>query len=167
MGRAPVRAEIHTDDIKIEQKSEIIDGADRAPEIVRAEQVDADKEQLAKLAFNEEPVTIRIEPSTEKNAATHIYCAVNGIGCEVLINGQWIQMLYVPVGQMLTIKRKYIEVLARAKSDQITTRHDDVGAEFIDNRVVRVTSAVCAFSVIEDKNPKGAAWLTELRRRNF
>lgn len=167
MGRAPVRAEIHTDDIKIDQKAPLpSDLSDRAPEIIRAESLPSDG-YAEDLAFSNEPVTIRIEPSAEKNAATHIYCAVNGIGCEVFLNGQWVQMLYIPVGQTLTIKRKYLEVLARAKSDQVTTKHDDVGAEFIDNRVVRVTSAVCAFSVLEDKNPKGAAWLTELRRRNY
>lgn len=166
MGRAPVRAEIHTDNMPIEQKSSLAgDGAEREPEIVRAEQP-LKSEYADALAFNEEPVTIRIEPSTEKNAAKHHYLAVNGKGCEVLINGQWFEMLYIPVGQVLTIKRKYLEVLARAKSDQVTTKHDDIGAEYIDNRVDRVTSAVCAFSVLKDTD-RGAAWLSEIRRRNF
>jgi hypothetical protein len=163
----PGRKEIHTSDVKIEQKAPLIgDLPERAPEIVRAEQV-IDKNYADELAFNEEPVTIRIAPSTEKNAARHIYCAVNGIGCEVWTNGQWVQMPYIPVAQNLTVKRKYIEVLIRAKKDEITTDHQDVGSEYIDNRVNRMTSAVAALSIVEDKNPRGGAWATELMRRNF
>lgn len=163
------RREIHTGDIKIEQKSAIIGaGADREPEIVVADKPLND-DYAQELAFNEELVTIRIEPSSEKNAAKHIYVAVQGKGCEVwdARNNGWLEMTYIPVGQPLTIKRKYLEVLARAKSDSVTTKHDDAGSEYIDNRVERVTSAVCALSVLEDMNPRGAAWLTELRRRNY
>lgn len=164
---APGRREIHTSDVKIDQKAPLLnDGSDRAPEIVVADKM-PNTEYADELAFNEEPVTIRIAPSTEKNAARHIYCAVNGTGCEVMVNGQWKQMPYVPVAQVLTVKRKYVEVLIRAKKDEITTEHQDVGSEYIDNRVNRSTSAVAALSIIEDKNPRGGAWATELMRRNF
>lgn len=161
------RREIHTTDTAIEQKAPLVgDLKDRAPEIVVADKP-LHQDYLDALAFNEEPVTIRIAPSTEKNAARHIYCAVNGIGCEVWIRGQWVQMPYIPVAQELTVKRKYIEVLIRAKRDEISTSHQDVGAEFIDNRVNHQTSAVAAISILEDRNPRGAAWATEMMRRNF
>src|ERR1044072_8806889 len=115
------RREIHTADVKIDQKAPII-GEVRTPEIVKAEQLPSNG-YAEELAFNEEPVTIRIAPSTEKNAARHIYCAVNGIGCEVWTKGQWVHMQYIPVGQVLTVKRKYIEVLIPAKRDEISPSH--------------------------------------------
>lgn len=164
------RQEIQTADIPIEQKPDISAEqlADRAPEIVQAQQL-PQKDYLDELAFNEEPVTIRIEPSTEKNAATSHYCAVNGKGVEALDrNGQWKEITYLPVGIELTIKRKYVAVLASAKFDTIDT---SVGEQrddgFIANDVKRRTSGVVVFSVLQDKNPLGAAWLTEYRRRNF
>jgi len=163
------RRAVHTADIPIDQKSPLAgDGADREPEIVRAEQL-PDAAYAKDLAFNEEPVTILINPSSEKNAARHIPVWVNGKGCEVWnnqVNG-WVEMAYIPVGQPLTIKRKYLEVLIRAKKDEITTKHADVGAEYIDNQVQRTTSAVANISILEDKNPRGVVWFTELTRRNF
>src|SRR4051812_48246014 len=115
MGRQAVNATVHTDDIKIDQKSPLVEGADRAPEIVVADKP-ITNDYADALAFFEEPVTIIINPSTEKNAARHVPVWVNGKGCEVWnnqING-WFEMAYIPVGQPLTIKRKYLEVLVRA-----------------------------------------------------
>jgi hypothetical protein len=40
-------------------------------------------------------------------------------------------------------------------------------SESPDNRVKRFTSPVSSFSIIDDRNPKGAAWVQELRRRNI
>lgn len=164
------RREVHTEDMKIEQKGAILGSlADRSPEIVLADP-ETMKSVAADLAFNEEPVTIRLEPSSEKNAAKMHYVAVNGKGAEVFMNGGWVEMAYLPVNRILITKRKYVAVLATAKFDTVTTQHADSGqgeSEFIDNRVDRQTSAVASFSVIEDKNPKGAVWLQELRRRNF
>lgn len=166
MGRKAINAEVHTDDIKIDQKAPLInDGRDREPEIVIADKP-ITNDYADALAFFEEPVTIRLEPASEKNAARHIPVWVNGKGCEVLINGSWFEMPYLPVSQTLTIKRKYLEVLARAKSDQVTTKHDDVGAEYIDNRVDRITTAAATFSVLKDSD-RGHAWLQEIRRRNY
>lgn len=162
------RQALHTSDIKIEQKDDISDRReDRAPEIVRAEQL-PQKDYLDELAFNEEPVTIRLEPSAEKNAAAAVPFWVNGKGCEIFENGQWREIIYVPVGRVFTTKRKYVAVMAAAKYDTISTVHGEAGSsDVIENRINRFTSAVAAFSVIEDKNPRGAAWLSELRRRNF
>lgn len=65
------RKEIHTDDMPIEQKTTIIGEEldDRSDEIVIAHQM-PEKKAIDELAFNEEPVRIRLEPSAEKNAPT-------------------------------------------------------------------------------------------------
>lgn len=168
-----MRTELHTDDIKIEQKPDFVgNGSDnsdligRAPEIIAAQQLPK-KEYLDELAFNEEPVTIRIEPSAEKNAALWHPIWVNGKGCEVWIGGQWREFTYLPVGEVVTVKRKYVEVLLRSKTDTVQTHVKEVEGENPQNVIKRFTSAVVSFSIIQDKNPLGAAWVEELRRRNF
>jgi hypothetical protein len=169
MGRQAVK-HVHTDDIKIDQLPDTsADLKNREPEIIQCDPAVIDKDYMAELAFNEERVTIRIEPSSEKNAPTAIFCAVNGKGCEIwdYRRGQWVEKQYIPIGIEVTVKRKYVAVLASAKSTNVTTKHDDIGAEIIQNRETRITSGLCTFSVTEDKSPKGHAWLTALRQRNF
>jgi hypothetical protein len=167
--RMPRRA-LHTDDIQIEQKSAISDNpAAYVGDIVKAEKMPS-KEHLAELAFNEEPVTIRLEPTAEKNAATTFPVWVNGRGCEIFQNGRWLEIAYIPIGQVVIIKRKYLAVIIGAKIDTIQTTKtetEDVRPDRENNKILRFTSAVHSLSIIEDRNPKGVEWLTELRRRNF
>lgn len=164
MGRGPI--EIHSDATVIEQKPAISDNPDDYEgDIVLAQQI-IDKNYAEELAFNEEPVTIRIEPSSERNASQHFPVWVNGQPAQVFQRGRWEEVGYLPVSRVLTVKRKVVEVLIRAKVDRIVTETAD--REEIPNRPIqRFTSAVHSFSVLEDRNPRGAAWMTELRRRNF
>lgn len=169
------RTAIHSDDIPIEQRPNIniddqLENGREAQVIPAGEQVLKDTGWLDNMKFNEEWVTIRLEPSTERNPAQHMYVAVNGIGCECLLdNGRVVQMPYLPVGETWTVRRKYLAVIVTAKIDTILT---DVGspmdgAEYVRNAEKRRTSAVHSFSVLEDKNPHGAAWLAALRRKNM
>ncbi|MGC8536711.1 MAG: hypothetical protein ACP5QR_14460 [Rhizomicrobium sp.] len=165
------RTALNSDDIKIEQKSNVMLDLDadteNSPEIVRADPKTM-KDLAADLEFMEEPITIVLNPSSEKNAPTMHPFWVNGKGAEVLMNGKWIPMTYLPVGRPLITKRKYVGVMASAKFDSIETHHDEPGTkEVLNNWASRRTSAVTGFSVLEDKNPKGGAWLSELLRRNF
>jgi hypothetical protein len=162
------RREVYSEDLKVEQKAPII-GDDNTDEqrrtIIKADPASLSKEYLEELAFNEEPVTIRLDPSTDQNAAKMVFVSVNGKGCEVFMNNRWIEWKWIPIGQVLIIKRKYLEVLIGAKQDKITTDYGSPGDENPINRVNRFTSSYQSFQVIEDKNPRGMAWLTELRRR--
>lgn len=76
------------------------------------------------LKFNEDPVTVVLTPSQDKNSPKQIYCAVNGKGAEVWDERtkRWLEFKYVPVGRVLTVKRKYLEVLARSRADSFSTR---------------------------------------------
>lgn len=119
------------------------------------------KDYIAQLSFNEEPITIRIERSAEKFAPNTVPCWVNGIGAEVFMNGKWIQLGYLPVGIMITTKRKYVEVLSRSRHQSVETeveRNDD-GEK---NEIGRSDSQRAPFSVIKDANPAGYDWLTRL-----
>lgn len=164
------RREIHSEDIKIEQKSSLIgnDVTSHDGEIVIAQNVDPkDTEYQAKLDFNEEPVTIRIEPSSAPHAPNAYPIWVNGKGAEVLVNGKWMEFIYLPVNQELVIKRKYLAVMVTTKTDTVHTRVQEPDGQDPTNRIDRLTSAVHTFSIIHDPNPRGPEWLRELRRRNF
>lgn len=156
-----------TDDIKQMQPSDIILPASGA--IPRGEQIEAlDKpltdDYAAALAFNEEPVTIMIEPGQEENAPRVIDIWVNGKGAEVLDpkTNRWNEINCLPVGGVITTKRKYVEVLARAKLDKVSTKHDDATVANPENRIVRNTSRRAVFQVMHDPSPKGREWLTRL-----
>lgn len=171
MPRTAVNAQLDTRDIKVTQKPDIIldddfDPNDREPEIVEAGEDVLKKDYADALAFAEEPMTIRIEPSTDKNAATvhPVWC--NGKGAEVLIRGRWREVTWLPVNTDLIVKRKYVAILCSAKIDQVLTTVVERPGDDPENRVQRITTPVLTFSVIEDKNPRGHAWLTGLRQRN-
>lgn len=158
------RAELATGAIGVQQKP-VISGRDELEsETIVAPNGPMHKDYMAELAFAEEPVTIRVEPSGEKNAAPMVDCWVNGRGCEVLVNGRWLSTGFFPVGVVLTTKRKYVEVLARSKVTNIKTKHDDATVANPQNLIERQTYQRAPFSVIEDKNPKGAEWLANLVR---
>lgn len=121
--------------------------------------------QADNLLFNEEPVTIRLEQGSERNAPRWVYVAVNGKGAEVLVGNQWVEFKYLPVNQVITTRRKYVEVLARAKRDTILTNVIERENDDPQNMLERNTSSAALFSVIHDANPKGAPWLTAILRQ--
>ena len=167
------RRELNTQDAKIEQKGAIADEIlDRAG-IVRADEdlMDAIANDLS---FMEQPVKIIIARSNEKNAPSAYFCAVNGHNPEVLVNGKWRTqpVPYLPVGEELTLKRKYVEVLLAAKIDDVDTYHQapaeaDPRTGYIRQNISRKTSAFATFSILEDRDPRAQAWFSELTRRNF
>jgi hypothetical protein len=174
MPRQALKRETHSDDTKIEQPRQIQNQAEREEgEIILVDQSALKKEHAERLAFMEEPVTIRIEPGSEENAPQYVMLCVNGRGCEYLINGKWKTAVHgwISIGEVITIKRKYLEVLARSKIDRIETIVPEMGASEADLReggkIRRFTRQNNAFSVLEDKNPRGAAWLTSVIRRNL
>lgn len=179
------RGELHSDKIKIDQKPKFIlkakgerlrsrddDSVEIQPEnrpgdIVRADPSISNKDYAAELAFTQEPVTIRLEPSTEKNAANVFPVWVNGRPADIWNGENWQPVGWLPVGQEIIVKRCVLEVIVRAKIDTIETDVVEHPGQDPENRVKRFTSPVHSFSVIEDKNPRGAAWLREVRRRNY
>ena len=170
MGRQALKKEVHTADTQIEQKDDLVSDAahkDRGGETIEAFPVSPSKEYAGHLAFAEEPVTIRLEQSSEKNTATvhPVWC--NGKGAEVLINGKWREVTYLPTNVELTTKRKYVAILAGAKIDSVKTEIQNEDSEHPNNVTRRITTALVTFSVIEDKNPLGRAWIQELVRRNM
>lgn len=110
-----------------------------------------EKSYADQLAFLEEPVEVMVaEPQDEKESNL----------VQLFVQGR--SQMIIP-GQPIVIKRKYLEVLARAKQIRykpVVKINDLTGAPvnmMIPRLVLRYN-----FSVIQDKNPKGAEWLRRI-----
>ncbi len=132
-----IKLDLNTDLTQVRQNEDII-----------IETGAINKDYLAELAFMEEPVTIRLERTAEKNAPAFIDVSVNG-------RTEWLEK-----GKPVTIARKYIDVLARCKSDFIETVAPNAESGEIVNRLMRNTTAKHPFTVISDPSPRGYDWLT-------
>jgi hypothetical protein len=169
---APVRRarrEQLSNDFPIDQKGAIDMDAEQIErggviEHATAEDI-AENGRIAELAFQEEPVTIFIHPSSEKNPPLVVQLWVGGKGAEFFANGRWMEANCLPVNMPIITKRKYVEALAMAKMDTINTDVGDATVEHPHNRLTRSTSASHVFSIIEDKNPRGAEWLRRIMSR--
>ena len=161
------RQELHSDKLPaVEQRPPVVDTSTYEGDVVLTERTH-DQDYLDELAFMSEPVTIRIEPSSEKNAAGAFPCWCNGKPAEVFEAGAWREIGYLPVGRVLVVRRSILEIIIRAKIDTIQTRILDENGERPNNVIQRFTAPVHSFSILEDNNPRGPAWVQELRRRNL
>ncbi len=160
------KREKHTGDMLVGQKDDL--DISLGQTLVHSEGLpniggDNDAQLMADLAFMEEPVTIRIEENSGSEfPETHVPVQVNGKSAEIWMNGGWVAIGWMPIGVPLTTKRKYVEVLARSKSDSINTQHDGADTERPRNTIQRRTRSKYPMSIIEDKNPRGAEWMTRI-----
>jgi len=149
--------ERHSEDFPLAQPSNIdlpITGAlNRESEVIVPADANAlNKNYVDALKFNEDILEIMIEPSSEENAPTVIDVAVNG------------ETAWIPVGQNVRLKRKFVEVLMRSKPVSISTSHEDIGAKIINNRVLRNTRAKYPLSVLSDPaQGRGVEWMRRIR----
>ena len=105
---------------------------------------------LADLAFMEEVMTIRLERTAEKNAPRWHAFYVNG-------RPEW-----VPVGVPWKLKRKYVEVIARAQPYDVQTEVVEIMGQDPQNKIVRDARVKYPFSVVHDPNPAGPDWLAKI-----
>jgi hypothetical protein len=103
------------------------------------------------VAFMEERVLVNVHPSTDKNAEL-VIDVFNGGVPQRFIRGEWI-----------IAKRKYVEVLARAKPFGLTT------PEITDGNGNRTTKISLQHGMaypfdMRDPNPRGQGWLQGILR---
>jgi len=103
----------------------------------------------AELAFNEELVRVVVHESTDPSAEPLVDLYCNGTP----------QRFFR--GQEQVVKRKYVEILARARQTSISTQVATHGDDTV-NRVNKHTAVRYPFAVLEDRNPRGAAWLKQV-----
>lgn len=185
-GNAPVRRaantpvanvtgnhELHTGDMALGKlpSVDISMGVDlaaaRETVIEPADATALDKDGLAALDFAEQGVKIMIAKSQEKNAASTVYCSVNGKGAECWDESRrrWFELAWLPVDRLITVKRKYVEVLMRARKIDIQTDVGSTNDENPHNRVVRNTQQVNGISIMGDTNPdmgKVSEWVRRI-----
>jgi len=157
MSDTPVRRgrrELSTADLEVGQRADLLIDA-TGPLVREREEIEAIDSPMidgtiAEMAFMEEMMTIRIEPTNEKYAKQIVDVYVNGVP-------EWI-----PVGKPYQVKRKYVEVLARAKQETINTVSGTMDDADPQNRIQRFNASKYPFSVLNDPSPRGAAWLTRL-----
>ena len=133
--------------------------------IVHMRELDTD--WADQMEFNKEPVTIRILPPNERNPPNYIECGVNGVGCEVWNERakRWDQWFRVPVNEIITVKRMYLENLLRSRITRIRTADFRPGQGDPDPTIYRDTTSVFSVDIIKDKNPQGREWVDSIRRQ--
>jgi hypothetical protein len=107
-------------------------------------------EKAAKLAFLEEKVEVMVHESADPNAEPIVETWVNGTAQRFVR------------GQTQVVRRKFVEVLARAKNTGIKTNE---AMDYNGDRttaIVKHTALKYPFSVVRDENPRGAAWLKQV-----
>lgn len=153
------RREISTADMEVGQKPNIVLPNEgpivREPESIIAAEGPVVDDYADELAFMEQPVTIRLHRSSEKFAPTLIDFYVNG-QCE-----------WIPVEVNYKTKRKFVEVIARCKPDDVSTVTGSLDEESPRNEIQRYTRAKYPFTVIEDPSgSRGFDWLAKIMREN-
>ena len=99
------------------------------------------------LAMAEEPVEVMVHESTDPNADNPVWVSCNGTN----------QFFYR--GKPITVKRKYLEILARAKHTTISTVEGQGYDGERTTRIKKATALKYPFSVLTDNNRNGSAWL--------
>ena len=118
-------------------------GEHKAIEPVTGEQ--AAKTAIEKEVFMNEPVRIIVMETGEEGSLQVITPCVNGVNQPIVR------------GQETVVKRKFFEALARCRTTKYQQRHNPIERDKIEN--VPITVQTYPFSVLEDRNPKGRAWL--------
>lgn len=165
--RSHKKKELHSGDMPIHQKPDIVmpgldENFERAPDIEQVTEEQLQKDYADALKFNEDILKIYIEPGTERNPAPSIPCTCQGIPAQVfdMTSKRWLNIGWFEVGKEIITKRKFVEILAGSKVENVSTvsKFENNDPEPV-NRERRVASPLCNFRVIEDKSPFKEEWL--------
>lgn len=109
------------------------------------------KEKIEAAAFDADPVTIVVHESTNQNDDTVV---------ETWVNGRAQRFIR---GEHITVKRMFVEKLARSKKTTFRQEKYVDQAGFDSYRHIPTTALMYPFSLIADPNPKGGqAWLQKV-----
>lgn len=97
-------------------------------------------------SFMNEMVTVEVHATTDENQAPHIIVNCNGIN-QPIVRG-------VP----MKIRRKYVEILARMKETKYTQVTPNPAAPDVSELRAR-SGLAYPFTVVDDENARGRAWL--------
>lgn len=100
-------------------------------------------------SFMNEFVTILVHSTTDENQAPHVIVNCNGVNQPIMR------------GMPMQVKRKYVEILARMKETRYSQVTRNPSAPDQIDMVARHGLSY-PFDLVEDKNPKGRAWLNHV-----
>lgn len=112
-----------------------------------------DAGQIELEAFMNEKVMILVHPTEDPNKNLVVVPNVGGVNQPIVR------------GEKVLIRRKYVEALARARNTRYVqnvpdpTRPDK-------KQMVPISAVADPFTVLEDKNPNGAAWLDSILKQD-
>lgn len=112
-------------------------------------------EKAAKLAFMEEKIDVMVHESTDPNAEQIVETWANGVSQRFIR------------GQVQTVRRKFVGILAAAKSTGIATREARDNNGDRTTVIAKHTALKYPFSVVRDENPRGAQWLKSALAQNY
>lgn len=144
---------------------------ERPRETIEEEIIDAEPSmsQAERLAFMQEPVVVYIQPNlTTKHPEPYVPVWVNGKGAEVYsyATKKWFSFGVLPVGVNVTTRRKYVEVLAAARAENVRTDtwKDTSGEAF--NEIHREQAFHYGFTIVHDWNKEmGRKWFERVMQR--
>lgn len=122
---------------------------DDAPTIDPVSQVLDLRELASSELFMNEMVTVLVHSSTDENQSPHVILNCNGTNQPI--------MRGVPT----TVRRKYVEILARMKETKYSQVTRNPAAPDQIDMIARHGLAY-PFELMEDANPRGRAWLSNV-----
>lgn len=155
MARQASTSELHSGDLPLRTLPPIADRDDAAGEAIVQTEAMPSKDYADELAFMEEPVTVVLHKGRDTWAPRYERFGVDG------------KPIWVEVGKPTVVKRKYVEVMARSQPMTVATASGEEDSDALTfNKIHRRLSANFSFSIVEDKNPRGHAWLAKVMREN-
>lgn len=126
-----------------------IEVLDDAPDVETVAESTDFRVLAASEIFMNEHVTVMVHSTTDENQSPHVIVNCNGINQPI--------MRGVPT----SVRRKYVEILARMKETKYSQRTANPAAPDQIDMVARHGLAY-PFELLEDKNAKGRAWLNNV-----
>lgn len=111
----------------------------------------ANMDHAQQLAFLEEYVVVNIADTAEQGAENPVVLHVNGRAVAIVRS------------EDTAVRRKYVELLLRAKPEAIQTRITRGGDGEPRNHIDKTRSLKYPFSIVLDRNPRGPAWARKIR----
>jgi hypothetical protein len=131
------------------QKIQGIEISDDAPTVDMVSESKDFAALAASEAFMNEPVTIMVHSTTDENQPPQVIVNCNGMNQPIFR------------GYPTVVKRKYVEILARMKETKYSqVTRNPAAPDQID--MVARHGLSYPFDLVEDKNPRGRAWLNNV-----
>jgi hypothetical protein len=123
-------------------------------DVIEAREEDANKSHLDELKFQNEPVMIYIHPQPTEHPDRCVPCFVNAMPGEVWDEGihRWLAIGFFPIERNIITRRKYVEVIGRARIENVTNEITYRPDKHTLNNLKRRQGARWPFSIRMDWN---------------